>query len=70
MYDAKPDAPVPLHEREELIRIVAAAIHTDLAARETRISQERARAVADSVLRRIMSAGLTVSEPPPQDPAA
>ncbi len=70
MHDVKPDAPVPLYEREELIQVVAEAIHTDLAARDTRISQERVRAVADSVLRRIMAAGLTVSEPPPQDPAA
>ncbi len=69
MHSVKPDAPVPLHEREELIQIVAEAIHTDLAARDTPISQECARAVADSVLRRIIAAELTVSEPP-QDPAA
>ncbi len=32
----------PLYEREELIRIVAEAIPSDLAARETRVTQERA----------------------------
>ena len=48
---------------------IAEAIHTE-AARDTRISKERARAVADAVLRGLMAAGLTVSEPPPPDPAA
>ncbi len=50
--------PVPLYERKELIQIVPDAIHTDLAAQDTCISKERARAVADAVLRRLMAAGL------------
>jgi len=62
--------PALLYEREELIQIVAKAIHANLAERDTRISKERARAVADAVLRGLMAAGLTVSDQPPPDTTA
>jgi hypothetical protein len=60
------DGPLPLWRREDLLTIVAEAVHTYFVytGRDVpRISESQARAAAELVLRRLMAAGVAVSEP-------
>ena len=59
------ERPPALYEREDLLAILTEAIHTSLiyGGESIPITRDRARKVADTVLRRMMAAGISVSEP-------
>jgi hypothetical protein len=60
------ERPPLLYEREDLLALLTEAIHTSLAAdgKSLPMTRERARLAAAAVLRRLMAAGIGVSEPP------
>lgn len=71
------EAPVVLWRREDLLEIIADAVYRYfhyIGGNVVPISQDRAQAVAEMVLRRLMAAGVVISapvpDPPPRPPAA
>jgi hypothetical protein len=57
------DGPLPLWRREDLLDVIAEAIHTHFAyigGDAVPISRDRARAVGETVMRRLIAAGLTM----------
>jgi hypothetical protein len=65
------EAPLPLWRREDLLEIIAEAVFTYfhyIGGDVVPISRERATTVAEVILRRLMAAGVQISEPEPEPP--
>jgi hypothetical protein len=65
------EAPLLLWRREDLLEIIAEAVFTYfhyIGGDVVPISRERASTVAEVILRRLMAAGVQISEPEPEPP--